>query len=352
MKEQLHLALSNARFAASLMAAGGQVGAPVVLTDNFSGLPHGSVCLANDSLLRQTDRIEELTMFAASYDSMVGNRLTVLRDFLVPTRPTPTRQARLTTYDETEPWETVDYNRAKRGLMGDFAEVRQRKASKADFQIPNRGLSVVLDKDELKTQPEWQQVHTKWLIDLLTRATVLEAVDVFTAAAVANGMVWNVNTNPDLMVMNEVLAIANITGFYPQNAAYGDAAVLQRRLAYEPQFNAGALARAAAYTEAELAAAIGIPNVLINAERYQSSAAAKSEIIGQNLLLFTGIKDAGPMDPSNVVRHVVSGAFGGGDYAVYVTELGVKKFVLTVENYEYLHTQHTTGIEKIAIAAN
>ena len=56
------------------------------------------------------------------------------------------------------------------------------------------------------------------------------------------------------------------------------------------------------------------------------------------------------MDASNLVRHITNGAGGGGEYAVYVTDLGVKKIMLTVENYEYLHTQHTTGIYLIAIS--
>ncbi len=342
-------ALANARYAAAITAAAAQISAPVALSNDWGSMSHGAICLPNDSLLRQTERIEELQGFAASYDSMVGNGLARLRDFLVPPRPSTTRICRLTTYDENEPWETVDYTRVKRGLLGDFMEVRQRKASKSDFQIPNRGLTVILDKDELKTQPEWQQTHTKWLIDLLNRATVLEAVDTIVAAGITSNMTWDVTTNPDLMLRNEIITLANTTGFYPLCVAYGDAAHLKRQVAYEGQLNAGALARAAAYTEQQIATALGVPNVLINAERYQSTASAKAEIIGSKVIIHTAVKDAGPMDPSNVVRHVVGGAFGGGDYAVYVTDLGVKKVALTVENYEYIHTQHTTGIEIITV---
>jgi hypothetical protein len=174
-------------------------------------------------------------------------------------------------------------------------------------------------------------------------------MDVFTAAATADATVWDAASNPDLEIRTRVLTLANTTGFYPQNVAYGDAAHLKRQTAYESQLTAGSLARAGQFTEAEIATALGIPNVLINAERYQSGAAAKSEILGQNVLIFTGVKDAGPMDPSNIVRHIVGGPYGNGEYAVYVTDLGVKKIALTVENYEYLHAQHTTGIMKLAI---
>ena len=56
--------------------------APAAFASNNIGAHHGQVCLANDSLLRQSEYIEELTTFAISYDGMVGNRLRQLRDIL------------------------------------------------------------------------------------------------------------------------------------------------------------------------------------------------------------------------------------------------------------------------------
>jgi hypothetical protein len=342
--KQNHFALANERYAAALVSGARAMQANFALSNDWASLPSGTVCLPNDSLLRQVESIEELTAFAASYDSMVGNGLARLRDFLAPPRPSTNRIFRLTTYNETEPWQTVDYNRVKRGILADFMEVRQRTASKSDLQAPNRGLSVILDRDELKDKPEWQQTHTKWLIDLLSRATVLEAVALYNGSAISNGLTWDAASNPDMDIREQLLLIANTTGFYPLCVAYGDSAHLIRQAAYEAELTAGSLARASAFTEEQLATALGVPNVLINAERYQNSSTTKQEIIGQNVLIFTAIKDAGPMDPSNLVRHVVAGAYGGGDYAVYVTDLGVKKIALTVENYEFLHVQHTTGL--------
>jgi hypothetical protein len=239
----------------------------------------------------------------------------------------------------------------KRGILADFPEVRQRIASKSDFQINNRGLSVILDRDELKDRPEWQQTHTKWLIDLLNRASVQEALAVYTAAATAGSKTWGTGTpNPDIDIKNYVITAANTTGFYPQNVAYGDAAFLLRQQAYESQLTAGSMARATVYTEEQLASALGVNRALVNMERYQNTSTAKVELIGSNVLIFTAIPDVNPADASNIVRHVVTGAYGAGEYAVYITELGVKKIMLTVENFELLHTQHTTGIYKIAVS--
>jgi len=110
------------------------------------------------------------------------------------------------------------------------------------------------------------------------------------------------------------------------------------------------MSRATVYTEEQLATALGVQRALINMERYQNTGTAKVELIGSNVLIFTGIPEVNPADASNIVRHVVTGAYGAGEYAVYITELGVKKIMLTVENFELLHTQHTTGIYKIAIS--
>jgi len=337
------IALNNEALHRSLRSQG------VALANDYNNLQPGMVCLANDSILRTAEPVTDLTLFAAGYDAMVGNGLVKLRDFLAPPRPTDSRIFRLTTYAENEPWETVDYTKVKRGLLADFPEIRQRTAAKSDQQGFNRGLSVILDRDELKSKPEWQQLHTKWLIDILNRATILETMAVYTNTAVQSATVWDSSSNPDLDIKQRILNAADTTGFYPQNVAYGDRAHLKRANAYESELNAGALARAAAFSEEQLAVALGVPNVLINAERYQSTAAAKQEIIGQNVLIFTAIKDAGPMDPSNIVRHVFNGNHGSGEYAVYLTDLGVKKVALTVENYELIHTQHTSGILQVAV---
>ncbi len=184
----------------------------------------------------------------------------------------------------------------------------------------------------------------------MMRATVLEAVSILQAAALPSSTIWDAGSNPDLELKQDIINLANTTGFYPLVAVYGDQAALKRQNAYETQLTAGALARAGQFTEEQVATAIGVDRCIINAERCQQSiGTAKQEIIGSNVLLFTSIEADGPMDSSNIVRHVANSAYGGGDYAVYVTDVGVKLIALTVENYEFLHVQHTTGIQQITV---
>ena len=310
---------------------------------------HGQVCLANDTLIGQSSYIEELTTYGIGYGSMTGNKLKTLRDFIAPARLTHSRVIRLTQYDETEPWATVDYNKVKRSPLADFAEVRQRTATKVDRTIPNRGLTVRLDRDQIKDRPMWQQIHTQWLIDLLMRATVLEALDTLNASAIADSAIWDAGSDPDIDIKSRLLAQADITGFYPRRALYGDQATLKRQKSYRGQLTAGSLASAQATGDEQIATVLGLDAVITSAERYQSGATAKTEIVGSNVLVFTAIDGDSPEDPSNLVRCVANATFGGGEYAVYLTEEGVKTIYLTVENYELLSIQHTSGLMKIAI---
>jgi hypothetical protein len=324
--------LENSRWVGAVQGLARGRGFGVALGNEITQAPAGTVCLANDSLLRQSEYIEELTTFAISYDGMVGNKLARLRDLLSPARPSSSRIVRLTTYDENEPFQTVAYNKIKRAPLADFETVPQRIASKSDLQVNNRGLSVVLDRDQLTDKPEWQQMHTKWLMDLMLRATILEAVSLLETSAIVTNLVWDTASQPDLDIKNNIINLANTTGFYPNAAVAGDAAALIRSVAYEGQLTAGSIARAMKMTEDELATAWGVDKAIVNAERYVTAGttATKQEIIGSNVLLFSSY---------------------GGDLAVYVTPIGVKKIILTVENYEYLHVQHTTGLQQLAIVA-
>lgn len=309
----------------------------------------GQVCLANDSLISQATFIQEVTTGGIGYADPNRNLLAGLRDYLAPRR-SGGRNIQVTQYDETEPFEIVDYKKVKREPQAEFAAIKQRTSTKVARVIPNRGLSVKLDKDQLKEKPNWQQMHTNWLIDLLLRASILEILALYTASALADAWVWDVNANPDLDVRNtNINALAPVTGFYANRGLMGDAATLQRQVAYESQNNAGAYARASMMTDEQIATAMGLDRLRTNAERYQSATGTKQTFLGKRLLLYTAVDQESPEDTSNVVRHVADASYGGGEYAVYITEPGVKTVLLTVENYELPVVQHTSGMQLITI---
>jgi hypothetical protein len=314
--------------------------------NNPSALSHGQVCLANDSLFSQATVQTEVTSYAIGYADPNRNKLMQLLNFLAPKRPGP-RNAIITQYDETEPFETVDYKKVKREILGDFPTVKQRTSTKVTRKVVNRGLTIVLDNDQLKDKPGWEQMHTAYLLDLLTRASILEVLALYAATAATANVIWDEVANPDLDIQStNISVLAPATGIKANRALYGEPATLLRRLAYARQNNAGAYAGFAQMSDAEIASAIGVDRMMTNAERY-NNAGSKDTFLGSKVLLYNANDAETPEDSSNIVRHT-SATDGGGEYAVY-SDRKLKKTLLTVENYELFAAQHTSGLALLTV---
>lgn len=319
----------------------------IVPHNNPGDLGHGQVCLANDSLFSQATFSQEVTTFGIGYTDPNRNKLMELLNFIAPTRNGP-RNAIVTVYDEDEPFEAVDPAKVKRELLADFPEVKQRTSTKTTRKLANRGLTLVLDNDQLKDKPNWQAMHAAWLMDLLARASIIEAVALFRAMSPSSAVVWDSLANPDMDVKStNISVLAPVTGFKANRALIGEEATLLRQLAYESRNDAGGYAGAAMLTDEQIATRMGLDRVRTNAERYNNSG-SKDAFIANSLFLFTAQDQESPEDSSNIVRHVSNADFGGGNYATYI-EQRLKKTLITVENYELLAVQHTTGAAELTV---
>jgi hypothetical protein len=143
----------------------------------------------------------------------------------------------------------------------------------------------------------------------------------------------------------QVLAAA--TGFKANRALIGEYPTLLRQLAYEDRNNPGGFAGAGAQTDEQIATRMGLDKVRTNAERYNNGG-VKDTFLDNSLFLFTAQDQESPEDASNIIRHVSATDFGGGQYATYI-ERKLKKTFITVENYELLNVQHTTGACELTI---
>ena len=310
---------------------------------------YGQVALANDALFQQETVVEEISNWAIGYADPYGNELAKLRDFIAPRRASG-RNAYVTVFDESEPFKAVDLTKTIRQPLGSFAEVRQMTSTKVLTAIPNYGLTVKLDMDQMRQKPDWQQRHAAWLINLLMRAEILSIMASYTAAASAVALNWDAASNPDLDLQDiNVNVLAPSTGFKANRACYGEAASLKRLVAYGPQRGAAGFAGYAAQSDAEIATKTGLSQVMTNAERYQQDDGTKATFLGSKVLLFTGVAAENPSDPTNIARYVAN-AWGGGEYAVHVLQEGVKNVWLTVEGYSLPVVQHTSGLVLATVA--
>lgn len=312
-----------------------------------SEMAFGQVALANDSLITQSMVNTELTEYAIGWDR--ANKLRTVRDFIAPNRSRATRKVTTTSYVNADAFQTVDPTKRKRAIGADHLDVPQPTWTKSTVQLANVGLQICLDSDQLKEQPNLERIATQWLMDILLRADVYEAVALLDAGATNAAKTWDATTNPDYDIKSQAKLSRDLTGVWPNSGLAGDAAMLLRMAAYEAAARANG-AGAAAAINGVLTARTGLDRFLENAEAYTSSSTARTEFVGSHVYLFTAVENEGMVDPSNIVRLTSPASYGGGDYAVYVNDPTPKKRIVMVEGYAYFHAQHVLGMRDIVVS--
>lgn len=308
---------------------------------------HGQVALANDSLFSQATFQQAETTSAIGYADPYRNQLSSLLEFIAPTRPSVGRKTTIKVYDEDEPFQAVDYQKLVRSELGEFSEVRQRSSTEVARNIPNLGLTVRLDNDQIAEMPNWKQMHMEWLVDLVKRAQILKALSLYTAIAATDTLTWDAAADPDYDIQSiNINALAPATGFKANRALLGESATLLRQTAYRSGRDAKNIAGAAAKTDAEIATSMGLASVRTNVERYDDGA-DKVNFLGSKVLLFTANDRPSMEDSSNIVRHVAPG-YGGGNLAMFIEERH-KITLMTVDLYELFATQHTSGVALLTV---
>lgn len=341
----LRTALANTIAAGLAMSDGDSRFEPKVIGSNE--MAPGLIALANDSIISSSLVQTELTDYAIGWART--NRLRELRNHLAPTRIRATRQVRVSSYVNADAFQSITPAKRKRAIGADHADVTQPTMTKATKTLDNVGLQVCIDTDQLKENPNLERSWTQWLIDVLMRADCQEALALIDASAVSVSKTWDATTNPDYDIRSANKAGADLTGIYANSVIYGDAAVLLRMAAYEAAGRANG-AGASAALNGDLSSRIGVDRILLNAERYSSSATARTEFVGSNVYLFTAVDGEPAVDPSNLVRLVSNASYGGGEYAVYVYDPTPKKRIIMVEAYSTFHMQHVLGIRKTPVS--
>jgi hypothetical protein len=98
-----------------------------------------------------------------------------------------------------------------------------------------------------------------------------------------------------------------------------------------------------------LAQLLGVDQVIVSRERYQSSASAKTQIVANKVIIYMAYPGVGKDDPSDIKRFV-SAVDGGGFLRVYVQRMNAKSTDITVEHYSNLVTPDTLGIQQLTVS--
>lgn len=303
--------------------------------------------LANDSRFQETNFSEPLTTYAVGWRD--PNNIEATLEFLAPAVEVG-RKFEFKRANNAEEFlsETVDDLRA---IGSDFKRVQYSGTSQVAKTF-NRGLTEIVDLDNV-TGTSWEQNVVARLQRRLLRNSVRRAFAALTAAATNTNKVWGGSSDPDADVRADLNTATTASGIRPNRVLYGEGAFHLRFAAYRAQNNAGAYG-SSALTEQELAQLLMVDQVLVSKERFQSAAAAKSEVAGLKQISFYADSMANTEDASNIKRFISmhDANQGGGRWMVYRQQLSAKLVSITVAHYENIVITSTLGIRQITASAS
>jgi hypothetical protein len=332
---------ANAALAARLYAA-----AQAPQFNPFAAAGHGQITTANATLFVQAHFSEPLTTYATGWRDPEGYE--DRSEFLAPTLPPSGERYEHITFPNAEAFLSDGSYDDLRSINADFKTVEYSQ-DKSQRTIPNRGLRIVLDWDRIKNMPNWQEFYTNMLLQRLARNAFRRKYALAVASAVDVPLVWDAAgaADPDHAVASQAAASGDLTGVRPTSALWGLEAKLLRLQCYGAT-NAAKAVAGRAMTPEQASAMAGL-SAQVDESRYQSSATAKSRIVGSKVLLFTGAP-ASTMDPSNF-KTAKAATQQGGMRAVYVRQLTVKQWEIVVECYETEFAASTLGVRTLSITA-
>jgi hypothetical protein len=302
--------------------------------DNGSN-PAGQICLANEARFTSSYASEPLTNYA-----------TKTLDFLFPPVQVP-RRFEFKSADNSEAFlsETDDV----RAIGADFKHVEYKGTTALNKTI-NKGLTVRVDLDQVAGMPNWRELYTARLLQRVLRNELRRAVTAITGGATNTTKTWDTTNgkDPDMDVVNEILAATDGGGVRPNRVMYGDGAWTKRLLSHRAQSTAGGYG-SAGFTFAELASWFGVDRVMTSRERYQNSATTKTKVLSDMVILFYAEDGVTPDDPSNTKRFWTP-VDGGGKYRVYEQPVSSKLVDLTVEHYSNVVVTSATGLRTLTIS--
>jgi hypothetical protein len=300
----------------------------------------------NASMIVQGSFSEALTTYATGWRDD-ANGIQAELDFMAPS----VQVGRRFEYLENINWEAYLSGTEEdlRAPGGEFKTV-ELNTTKELGKTANRGLQIVVDLDDVKDEPNWEQSRVAMLMRRVKMNKLRRALAIYTAADTNTAKTWDTTAgkDPDQDVMTELVTAADAVGMKPNRVVYGDTAWSKRALAHRAQTTSGGFA-SAGLTPEQLAGLLGVEGVLHSNSRYSSSKTAKAQVLGTLVLMLTAMQNADTEDPSNV-KDFWSPTDQGVRYAVHSIPWGIKRHIIAVEHNESMKLTSNLGIRSLTIS--
>lgn len=328
--------------ATAILALLNSAESPLIADPGAGGLRPGQIALANTDRFTESFFDEPLTTYAVGYRD--PNDIARTLEFFAPETSAPNRFTYKTATNAEEFFsETAEDIRA---IGGVFKRV-EYTGGEVEARTFNKGL--ITRVDLTNETPGWEQRKTAKLLRRLLRNELRRAIALLSAAATNTAKTWDVTAgkDPDQDVITDLITAGDASGIAPNRVGYGHTAWARRGLSHRAQNTAGGFASATMAVEA-LAGLLGVDQVMVSKERYQSSASAKTQVLANLVLMFNAMGGADLEDSSNIKRFV-SPCIGGGRTRVYLQQITPHLVDLSVEHNSLIAITSTLGIRQFTV---
>ena len=318
--------------------------ATIGISDGSAGI--GRAVLANEAAFNATFFSKPLTDFAVGFKSD-EKKVDDLLAFLAPKVRT-TRKFQYKVADNADAFAVVSDDSDVRALGGQFKTVATT-GNIVDSHTVSKGLSTVVDRDDLEENPNALEEKVAWLMLLLKRADALRAWTLLANGANNTAKTWSASAGtPDQDLLEKIDAAGDSLGFNPNRILFGSTAWQKRLLCLGSKNTAGGFAGYSLSPDA-LAQFLAVDKVMVSSERY-TSGTGKAKIVGASIaLMFTGSDAASTEDPSNA-KTFWSPVMGGGEYAVFKDETQAEFVKVTVMHKSQIVLTNTLGMQKLTVS--
>lgn len=313
--------------------------------ENFA---NGRVLAFNASQFSVNAPSEFLSNYAVRYTDPNQDLLRQLREDLAPEVMSQNSAfVQYPVYGFTDAFLAMDnVLDVRRGVGADFATIRNTTKSLVTQKMPEIGLAVEVDEEEELLDGDWQQRKVAFLLGILDRSELRQAIALLVAGATNVNKTWDTTAgkDPDQDLMTEL----NAMQIKPNNIWYGPGAWIKRSLALRSQNLAGQ-ANSSVLTPDQLGQLYGA-TLKVPQPRYASGAATTSQIFGSVVMLFTAFAGMTRDDFSNL-KTFTAPARNGQKRAVWVRQVGDKRWRIAVSTGKRLVALTSAiGLETITVS--
>lgn len=299
-----------------------------------------NIITANENKFTAGNYSEALTAFTVGWTD--PDNIAAILDFIAPPIPVG-RRFEFKRSDNAQSF--YSENDDVRSIGSEFKRVRYDGESVNEKTL-NKGLTIRVDHDEVAGD-DWQERYVQMLLQRLLRNELRRAVSALDTIATAQSDAdWSSSANPDADIRAMLSAAANESGIRPNRLLIGESAWDKRMTCLESQNSAVAF-KGAAMAQSELAGKFLLDGCKVLSSRYQSSASAKSQILGNKLYAFFAQNSISKDEPSNLKRFYTP-MDEDSAFRVYCDERA-KYTDITVEHYSSIVATSELGVRKLTI---